>query len=78
MQCRFGLGCTRKECYYAHPPGQRAADAQQHGGTSNRLQAFAGEDEEMEVIIPGAGASKQREGTAASSTVASTSPGVET
>lgn len=78
VQCRFGLGCTRKECYYAHPPGQRAADAQQHGGTSNRLQAFAGEDEEMEVIIPGAGASKQREGTAASSTVASTSPGVET
>ncbi|SYW78371.1 related to NAB2 - nuclear polyadenylated RNA-binding protein required for nuclear mRNA export [Ustilago bromivora] len=58
-------------------PCQRAADAQQHGGTSNRLQAFAGEDEEMEVIIPGAGASQQREGTAASSTVASTSPGVE-
>lgn len=73
--CRFGLGCTRKDCYFSHPPGQRAADAQ--GGTSNRLQAFAnenGENEEMEVIIPGQ--QQTREGTDGSETVVD-SPRVE-
>ncbi|TKY88766.1 hypothetical protein EX895_002397 [Sporisorium graminicola] len=57
--CRFGLGCTRPDCYFVHPPGQRAS-----GGvaTSNRLQVFAqnGGDDEMEVVLPGAGQELER------------------
>ncbi|GAK66334.1 uncharacterized protein PAN0_012c4556 [Moesziomyces antarcticus] len=51
--CRFGLGCTRPDCYFTHPEGQRAIAA---GGTVNRLQVFAQQqqDDEMESIIPGA------------------------
>lgn len=70
--CRFGLGCTRPDCFFSHPPGQRAAFAT--GGTVNRLQVFSqtsteeGEEEEMEVIIPGTVV------TDASSTIASSSP----
>lgn len=65
--CRFGLGCTRADCFFSHPPGQRASGV---GGTVNRLQVFAqgngGEDEEMEVIIPG-GTSVTASSTIASS-----------
>ncbi|PWN91151.1 hypothetical protein FA10DRAFT_265031 [Acaromyces ingoldii] len=50
VPCRYGKACTRADCFFSHPEGRGSAHI------SDRLQGFsstAGEDAEMETIIPG-------------------------